>query len=407
MPGPSCPGIVVSGGVLGAGMIEGRDVTVLGAGIAGLAVATALGARGARVRVLEQAPAIREVGAGLQITPNGMAVLKALGLGEAAAGAGQVAEAVELFDGETGQLVTRIDLLKIAPRGDFRFFHRADLIGLLEQAARAAGADIHLDRQVTAVALGDHPPILDTAHGKEGAGLLVGADGLHSRVRIALGGQAAPFFTGQVAWRATLPAEGPIPPVARIYMGAGRHVVTYPLRGGRLRNIVAIEERAKWAEESWSLTDDPLALRIAFESFIPEVRGWFDQIERPNLWGLFRHPVAPCWQGQGAVLLGDAAHPTLPFLAQGANMALEDAWVLAAELAARPGASALAAYAAARAPRTARIVAAANANARNYHLSGLRRDIAHTGLRLLGRLAPNAAANRFRWLYGHDVTANG
>ena len=401
MPGPTGPGIVISG----ARMLVGKDVTVLGAGIAGLAAAAALAGRGARVRVLEQAPAIREVGAGLQITPNGMAVLTGLGLGAEAAAAGQVAEAVELIDGETGQLVTRIDLLRIAPPGSFRFFHRADLIALLEQAARQAGADIHLGQRITAISLGDHPPTLDTAKGKESAGLLVGADGLHSQVRTALNGRAAPFFTHQVAWRATLPAAGNIPPVARVYMGAGRHLVTYPLRGGSQRNIVAVEERRTWAEESWSLTDDPLALRIAFETFIPEVRGWLDQIERPNLWGLFRHPVAPRWQGQGAVLLGDAAHPTLPFLAQGANMALEDAWVLADRLARHPAEQALAAYAAARALRTARIVAAANANARNYHLSGVRRDIAHTGLRLLGRIAPNAAANRFRWLYGFDVTA--
>lgn len=386
-------------------MIAGRDVTVLGAGIAGLAAATALGQRGARVRVLEQAPAIREVGAGLQITPNGMAVLRALGLEGGAARAGQVAEAVELIDGETGQIVTRIDLTRIAPPGAFRFFHRADLIGLLERAARDAGADIHLDRQVTGVTLGAASPTLDTSRGKEAAGLLIGADGLHSQVRAALNGGAAPFFTRQVAWRATLPAGGDIAPVARVYMGPGRHVVTYPLRGGSLRNIVAVEERATWAAESWSLTDDPLALRIAFEGFIPEVRGWLDRIERPNLWGLFRHPVATRWQGQGAAILGDAAHPTLPFLAQGANMALEDAWVLAAELSRRPVDEALAAYAAARMPRTARIVAAASANARNYHLSGLRRDIAHGGLRLLGRFAPDAAANRFRWLYGFDVTA--
>ncbi|MCB1409143.1 MAG: FAD-dependent monooxygenase, partial [Rhodobacteraceae bacterium] len=90
---------------------------------------------------------------------------------------------------------------------------------------------------------------------------------------------------------------------------------------------VAVEERRKWVEESWNLTDDPLALRIAFENFVPELRGWLDRIERPNLWGLFRHPVAENWHGHGAAILGDAAHPTLPFLAQGANMALEDAWV--------------------------------------------------------------------------------
>lgn len=171
-----------------------------------------------------------------------------------------------------------------------------------------------------------------------------------------------------------------------------------------MRNIVAVEERKVWAEESWSLTDDPLGLRIAFESFVPEVRGWLDQIERPNLWGLFRHPVATRWQGQGAVLVGDAAHPTLPFLAQGANMALEDAWVLADCLNSLQVEPALRAYQTRREGRVRRVVEAANRNARNYHLSGLQRDLAHAGLRIMGRLAPAAVARRFRWLYNHDVT---
>lgn len=190
--------------------------------------------------------------------------------------------------------------------------------------------EIRLLQRIEEVTLGEGRPRLRTAQGAEiETDILIGADGLHSRVREALNGKVAPFFTHQVAWRATLPAEPDIRPVAQVFMGAGRHVVTYPLRGGKLRNLVAVEERHRWAEESWSLTDDPLALRIAFEDFVPEVRGWLDRIERPNLWGLFRHPVAGRWHGQGAVILGDAAHPTLPFLAQGANMALEDAWVLA------------------------------------------------------------------------------
>lgn len=385
-------------------MPDARAVTVLGAGIAGLSVATALARFGAHTHILEQAPAIREVGAGLQITPNGMAVLRALGLGSAAEEVSQAAEGVELIDGETGQIVTRIDFTQIAPAGSFRFFHRADLIMILEKAARSAGVSIALNCKVSTVQLGDHAAQLQTAHGMESASLLIGADGLHSQVRSALNGVESPFFTHQVAWRATLPAHGQIPSVARVYMGAGRHLVTYPLRGGRLRNIVAVEERTRWAEESWSLTDDPLAMRIAFESFVPEVRGWLDQIERPNLWGLFRHPVAKRWHGNGAVLLGDAAHPTLPFMAQGANMALEDAWVLARELSLRPSPEAFAAYQQARLARTTRIVAAASANARNYHLSGLRRDFAHAGLRLVGRFAPNAPAAKFRWLYEHDVT---
>jgi len=385
-------------------MLAGRSVTVLGAGVAGLAVAQALALHGARVRLLEQAPAIREVGAGLQISPNGMAVLSALGLAGAVQADATAGEAVELVDGETGAPVTRIDLLAEAPRGDFAFAHRADLIAALEAGARAAGVETALGVRATAVNLDGPHPVVETTGGAEPCALLIGADGLHSVVRAALNGSAAPFFTGQVAWRATLPAEGPIAPVARVYLGPGRHLVTYPLRGGRLRNIVAVEERARWAEESWSLTDDPLAMRIAFENFLPEVRGWLDRIERPSLWGLFRHPVAACWQGQGVAILGDAAHPTLPFLAQGANMALEDAWVLADCLSRLPEAEALAAYQAARAPRVARIVAAANANARNYHLSGLGRDLAHAALRIAGRVAPRAAAARFRWLYGHDVT---
>jgi salicylate hydroxylase len=385
-------------------MHDGRDVTVLGAGIAGLATATALAHRGARVRVLEQARTILEVGAGLQISPNGMAVLRALGLGGALSQSSVASEAVELIDGETGGLVSRIDLLAEAERGSFAMFHRADLISLLEAAARAAGVEILLNHKVTNVWLGDHVPRLQVGSEIIEAPLLIGADGLHSRVRLALDGQREPFFTGQVAWRATIPVHGAIEPIARVYMGAGRHLVTYPLRGGQMRNIVAVEERKVWAEESWSLTDDPLGLRIAFESFLPEVRGWLDQIERPNLWGLFRHPVARRWHGHGAALVGDAAHPTLPFLAQGANMALEDAWMLADALAQKPAPIAFSAYQASREARVRRVVEAANSNARNYHLSGLRRDIAHAGLRVLGRVAPNAVAGRFRWLYDHDVT---
>jgi salicylate hydroxylase len=190
-------------------------------------------------------------------------------------------------------------------------------------------------------------------------------------------------------------------------MGPGRHLVSYPLRGGTLRNIVAVEERAKWAEESWTLRDDSMDLRLAFEGFSPRARGWLDRVEDPWLWGLFRHRVAETWTDPaGVAILGDAAHPTLPFLAQGASMGLEDAWVLADALAAHDTqAAGLAAYQARRKPRTARIVAAADGNARAYHLSGLPRVIGHAGLRLLGRLSPGAMLARFDWVYGHDVTA--
>lgn len=394
------------------GRLAGQEITVLGAGVAGLALARALALRGAQVTVLEQAAAIREVGAGLQITPNGAAVLRALGMGTALDAATMRARAVELRDGRDGSLVLRMDLAAQRPALGWHLTHRADLIDLLAEGARAAGVQVRLLQKVREIDLSGPVPRLTTAQGAElSPAIVLGADGLHSPLRAALNGKVAPFFTRQVAWRAVIPAEPGAAPVAEVHMGAGRHLVSYPLREGRLRNIVAVEERNQWVEEGWNLPDDPLALRFAFEGFGPRVRGWLEQVDQLWLWGLFRHPVAESWgralPGGMVALLGDAAHPTLPFLAQGANMALEDAWVLA-DLLDRmgPGAEMVAAYQAARAPRCRRIVEAANRNARAYHLSGLSRGVAHLGLRIGSRLAPGLPLSRFDWLHGLDVTVS-
>lgn len=389
----------------------GEKVTVLGAGVAGLAVSRALAMRGAQVTVLEQADAVREVGAGLQISPNGAAVLRALGLGEALQAVSMRAKAVELRDGLTGDLVTRLDIGGTRPQDGYHFVHRADLIALLLEGARDAGVEVKLMHKIASVDLTGARPVWRDAEGaSDGASLLIGADGLRSTVRSALTGMVAPFFTHQVAWRALIPETPGVPDVAEIHMAPGRHLVSYPLRGGTLRNIVAVEERRRWVEEGWTLRDDTMDLKLAFGGFSPRVRGWLDRVEDVWLWGLFRHPVATRWyevRPEGAaVILGDAAHPTLPFLAQGACMALEDAWVLVDRLASHDSREAgLAAYQAERAPRCSRIVAASNANARAYHLSGPLRGLAHLGLRLGSRLAPTAALRRFDWLYRHDVTA--
>lgn len=390
-------------------MIKDRQIAVVGAGIAGLAVARALARHGAQVSVFEQAPAIAEVGAGIQISPNGAVVLQALGLGDALGAVSMRAQAVELRNGVSGKVVLRLDLARLRPDQAYHFVHRADLIALLAAGAVAAGVKITLGAQVVAVDLSGPKPTL-AIHG--GAvitpDILIGADGIHSRTRTALNGMTAPFFTNQVAWRAVIPNSPDDPAVAEVHLGRGRHLVSYPVRDGLLRNIVAVEERGRWAAESWSQADDPAQLRAAFARFGPRVQGWLAQVDAPHLWGLFRHPIAKIWgrtlQNGAVALLGDAAHPSLPFLAQGASMGLEDAFALADLLARLPPDQALAAYHSLRAPRCARIVAAASANARNYHLSGTRRVIAHTVLRLGGAVAPGLVLRRFDWLYDHDVT---
>ena len=391
-------------------MIAGRQITVVGAGIAGLAVARALALKGADVTVLEQAATIAEIGAGLQVSPNGAVVLRALGLGDALDAVSLRALAVELRNGVSGGLVARLDMARLRPDQTYGFVHRADLIDSLATGAAAAGVVVKTAQTVASLDLLGTQPRLTLASGAVVTpDILIGADGVQSKTRMALNGMTAPYFTNQVAWRALIPGVPGDQGVAEVHMGRGRHLVSYPLRGGTLRNIVAVEERPQWAAEGWSHADDPAHLRAAFADFGPRVQGWLAQVQTPYLWGLFRHDVAKIWGRalpSGAVaLLGDAAHPSLPFLAQGASMGLEDAWVLADLLARLPADQALAQYQAMRAPRCARIVAAASANARNYHLSGPRRVVAHAALRLAGVLAPNLALRRFDWLYDHDVTA--
>uniref|UniRef100_UPI00404840E3 FAD-dependent monooxygenase n=2 Tax=Yoonia sp. TaxID=2212373 RepID=UPI00404840E3 len=377
-----------------------QTVAIVGAGIGGLTAALAFARHGAEVFVLEQAPALTEVGAGLQITPNGGRVLQALGLSDAAARAGIAADAVVPKDAMSGRDVTRFDLTAQTPR--YRFFHRASLQGLLADGAEAAGVTVHLGVQAHGM---DVQGVMQTSKGPMHADVVVGADGIHSKLRAYCEPDAQQAtFTGQVAWRGVVPTRE-TPAEAHIWMAPHRHVVTYPLDNGLL-NVVAVQERSAWAAEGWSHGDDPQNLRAAFADCAPAVQEILAQIDRPLLWGLFRHPVVAQWTRGPVALLGDAAHPTLPFLAQGANLAIEDAYVLArccAQEADVP--QAFARYQALRRDRVVRALAAASANARNYHLSGLGRHVAFAGLKTLGAVAPDAFIKRLGWLYDHDVTA--
>ncbi|WP_373635502.1 FAD-dependent monooxygenase [Yoonia sp. SS1-5] len=377
----------------------GRKIAVIGGGLGGLTAALAFARQGAEVSVYEQAAALTEVGAGIQITPNGARALDALGLADALSAKGLRAQAVMPMDGLSGATIARFDLTAQVPA--YRFFHRAALIGILADACVAAGVKVHLNSRVT-----DYRPDggFDVAGRTVKPDLTIGADGVQSVLRGRLNGAAQPFFTGQVAWRAIID-QPDAPPEARIWMFPGRHIVTYPLSEGRL-NIVAVQERDQWADEGWHHADDPAHLRSAFADCCDPLGAILAKVDTVGLWGLFRHPVALNWYQGTCAILGDAAHPTLPFLAQGANLAVEDAYQLAraTDAAADLGAG-LAAYQAARKGRVTRAINAANANARNYHLGGVRRIVAHGGLRLIGRAAPGAFLGRLGWLYDFDVTA--
>lgn len=387
-------------------MLKGQPVCVLGAGIGGLATALALARQGARVQVLEQAHEISELGAGLQITPNGVAVINALGLGDELRRIAMSPAAVRLRSGADGGCVLRLDLARFGADRGYYLVHRADLVGMLGRAAISAGISFRFAHQATQVRDAAKGVEVTFASGaRETFPLLIAADGLHSKLRPALNGAAEPFFTGHVVWRAIVPNPCAAPDSISVFMGPGSHLVCYPLRANAVINIVAVVETGIWSAEGWHHPGDPEEMRRAFANYCAEVRGLLKQVETVNKWGLFRHPVARRWIGERSALVGDAAHPTLPFLAQGANMALEDAWVLADCLAIRPLPEALAAYQCRRLPRVRKVLAAANANARAFHLRNPAvRGLAHSALRLAGRLGPDVMNRRFDWVYRHDVT---
>ena len=380
--------------------IRNIDISIFGGGIAGLATATALAQRGADVTVLEQSTVLGEVGAGLQISPNGVAVLAALGLKERAAAVASVPEAVELRDMATGSVVAMLPMGRAAEQRwgrPYWQFHRADLLAVLEYGALAAGVDIQLGHKVESIKDVD-------------AAVIIAADGVRSNIRAEVFGGKPATFTGQVAWRGTIPAERlPIVAaknVATVYMAPGRHLVTYPVRGGSVVNFVAVEERDNWAEEGWNFPDSPENLRKAFVGGGRDVQKILNAVEETFLWGLFDHPILPNWTKDNVAMVGDACHPMLPFLAQGAVMALEDAWVLAREIdSADDIATGLLEYERICKPRALHVQKAAVFNATAYHLpDGPIRMVAHTGLKAWSRFAPSTLLGRFDWLYGADVT---
>jgi salicylate hydroxylase len=384
------------------------DAVVVGAGIGGLAAALALSQRGVEVTVLERSPVFGEVGAGLQLSPNAGHVLRALGVLEAARDAAFAPEAASIRDGRSGAVRMRQPLGTLAEArwgAPYLNLHRADLHGFLLSAAKKAGVVVQGGVRVLSYERHGGAAVIVAELGRtRRADLLVAADGVRSAVRARMLGAEEPRYTGFAAWRAVVPAAAlpsPLPPEAVSWIGRDRHLVTYYLRGNTLLNLVAVTRRAAWTEEGWSVPGDPDELRTAFGGWHPSVSSALSAVREAYLWGLFDRPSAPKWTDGPACLLGDAGHPMLPFMAQGAAMAIEDAWVLAAEVArGGPVAAALARYEARRRPRTTAVQAQAGANASLFHGRGL------APLKLAAaRALPGLARARMDAVYGVDVTA--
>ena len=340
------------------------QIAIVGAGIAGLATAVACARRGVQVTVFERAPELGEVGAGIQIGANGMAVLTALGLTDAVRRAGVSPSAVQMRSADATPLM-RIAMGADAARrwGHVPVnLHRADLIALLADAARAANVQL-----VTGVDVGGAQAtdgMLQVGGRTERYDLIVGADGVRSGLRAQIAGVSEPRYTGHAAWRALIPHEG-TGTVTNLTVGRDRHLVTYPIRGGGMLNVVAVVKRREWIGEGWAQEDDPDNLRAAFANWNDMADAVLAQVRETYLWGLFDHAPLQNWSRGKLVLVGDACHPMLPFLAQGATQGLEDAWVLAETLAA--GAP-VTAYEAERKPRATRVQRAARAQGRLDHV---------------------------------------
>jgi salicylate hydroxylase len=284
--------------------------------------------------------------------------------------------------------------------------HRADLLEAVREAAAAAGAEIRLEAEVERAGDTRGGAALYTSAGAVEADMVVAADGVRSVLRREMT-RARPRFAGHVAHRGLVEADR-LPEALRalrgtVWMGPRRHLVTYPLRGRRLVNFVAVVEEDEWTAEGWREPGDPEALRAEFADWHGEVRSLLGAVTETFRWGLFGHPELPRWSQGRVVLLGDAAHPTLPFLAQGAGMALEDAVVLARALERHAPEEALAAYEAARKPRATRLQKAAARNGWRFHSRSAPERWAKAGaIAALGRFAPKVAEGLNDWVYDYD-----
>jgi salicylate hydroxylase len=382
---------------------------IVGGGIGGLAAAIALKQTGWTVTVLEQAHVIQDVGAGIQISPNGCHVLQALGVLNSVKARAFLPQALELRLGVSGRQVFNIPLQAHSQKrwgNDYLHVHRADLItSLLERLDEIAPSAVSTSQRVIRYNnLADHVRIETTSDSHQ-ADLLVGADGIHSVIQAQMLGPNDARYTGNVAWRAVVPSEklGDLlpPPTACVWAGSRRHAVTYRLAGGSLVNFVGVVEQTQWKNESWTERGSQEELAADFSGWHPTITNIIKNAPDVYRWGLFDREPLSQWSDGRVPLLGDACHPMLPFQAQGASCALEDAWELAQTLGQQDIPNALESYFNKRIGRASKIQKASRANMGRFHHGN---PLAYAPMFIAGRFLPKYVHSRQDWIYGHNVT---
>lgn len=385
------------------------DVIVVGGGIGGLGAAYALSRRGLAVRVLERASAFGEVGAGIQLAPNCTRILDDYGLLDEARSLGVLPEAMIMRDAVDGTELTRLDLRDLERRYGFPYLviHRSDLHAMLLRACERAGVDLRTSQQVTACANTEDGASVTLAGGRvEEARVVIAADGLHSVARRLIVDDE-PVSSAYVAYRGTTPtasgraAEVDLSEVV-VYVGPRCHFVHYGLRGGELLNQVAVFEspKARAGEEDWGTPDE---LDAAFAGTCDFVRGGLPDMWRDRWWRMYDRDPIMTWVDGSIALLGDAAHPPLQYIAQGAIMALEDGWVLGEHVARNRAAdgsvdwdTALVAYNAVRPEHCRRVLSTSRKWGELWHLDGVAREQRN----VLLRARDTYDYSFVDWLYG-------
>jgi len=339
---------------------------IIGAGLGGLTAGIALRRSGFDVDVYEQAQQLGEAGAGISLSQAAFSVYRSLELADEIEAKAIVTAGMAFLHYRSGALLAgKMDMGEGSGDPDAplaaRQMHRADLHEILTNAFLRAGGRLHLDHRLTSLTDEVDRITAQFANGASAEGdLLIGADGLKSEVRALLWGHQAARFTHQIAYRFLVPIEVARPFLqfgrSAVFQGPGRVFNRYTIRGGSLLNCVGIVRTDQWLDEGWSIAAERDEVLADFEGWHPDVTGLIGQSERLIKWGLFDRPALPCWSNGRVTLLGDAAHPMLPFLGLGAAMAIEDSLILARALEIESESpAALARYEVARRPRTKRI----------------------------------------------------